>query len=112
MRVIGSMGRLGRLPDAEDERLSSLAGREEAILVPVSARNHNNNFYMEYLTSREVARRADTKECDDAFHFGRIARRSRGNVLAKLWLAGRATCEEALETSSVLCFQPCHTYYL
>jgi hypothetical protein len=39
------MGRLGRLPDAEDERLSSLAGREEAMLVPVSARDHNN-YYM------------------------------------------------------------------
>ena len=54
------MGRLGRLPDAEDERLSSLAGREEAMLVPVSAENLDD-FYMEYLTSREVARRADQR---------------------------------------------------
>lgn len=54
------MGRLGRLPEAEDERLSSLAGREEAMLVPVPAKGHNN-YYMECLTSPEVARRADQR---------------------------------------------------
>jgi hypothetical protein len=52
------MGRLGRLPDAEDERLSSLAGREEAMLVSASARNHDK-IDMEYLTGCEVAGKAD-----------------------------------------------------
>lgn len=32
VRVIGSIGRFGAPPDAEDERLSSLAGRDEAML--------------------------------------------------------------------------------
>lgn len=101
------MGRLGRLPDTEDERLSSLAGREEAM--PASARNHNE-IYMEYLAGCEVAGRADQQRSVmmpstlGELRIDKQPRQHPGKAVA-----GRATCEEALETlwtSSLLCTQP------
>jgi hypothetical protein len=99
---------LGRLPDPEDERLSSLAGREDAILMPASARSHNN-LYMGYLTSCEVARRADQRSVMMPSTLGELRIEKQPRHIPGKVVAGRATCEEALETSSVLCFRTGHT---
>lgn len=82
------MGRLGRLPDADDERLSSLAGREEAMLVPVSARDHNNS-YMEYMTSREVARRADQRSVMMPSTLGELREAEATSWQSCGWLGGQ-----------------------